>query len=192
MPSVIPQTPPPTVPAYPRPSAPPMVHPPANPPAPAVSTVYPSHAPSVPSSQQLTWSSPISVDLYQFVQEHASKEIDTFIGRGGSIDHHNGQLFIRAGDISEVDQFSKLVMSRYGEQQLSCSPDQWNALVMAGPTGVRKVDELRSPFASNPSVVILEKTSPCLHVLFIGLKDAMLSAYNHFCASLNKELSVDR
>ena len=177
VPTAIPQTPPP---------APPMVYPQPNPPA-----VYPSHAPSMASSQ-LTWSSPISVDLYQFVQEHASKEIDTFIGRGGSIDHQNGQLFIRAGDITEVDQFSKLVMNRYSEQQLACSPDQWNALVMAGPTGMRKVDELRLPFSSNPSVVILEKTSPCLHILFVGLKDAMLGAYNHFCASLNKELSVDR
>ena len=130
--------------------------------------------------------------MYQFVQEHASKEIDTFIGRGGSIDHQNSQLFIRAGDISEVDQFSKFVMDRYSERQLACSPDQWNALVMAGPTGVRKVDELRSPFASNPSVLILEKTLPHLHILFVGLKDAMLGAYNHFCGSLNKELPVDR
>ena len=77
---------------------------------------------------------------------------------------------------------------RYAEGQLACSPDQWNA----EGTGVRKVDELRSPFASNPSVLILEKTLPHLHILFVGLKDAMLGAYNHFCGSLNKELPVDR
>lgn len=151
-----------------------------------------SPPPPCTSTSQLTLSKQVSFDLHQFFQQHAHKDINTFMGRGGSIHYQNGMMIIQAASIAEVSEFKQRVVDCYCERQLFCSPDQWNWLVMAGPGGSRKVDELRVPFTSNPGIRILEKTTPNLHVLFVGLMEAISAAYEHFTTALNKELTVER
>ena len=176
-------------------AAPPSPHNLPTPPFGAVRTLPPpsGHTPRPPPLPTHYRNIAISEDLYQFFQQHARKKINEFVARGGSVDYQKEVrlLVIRAKDVGKVVQFNQCV-DCYSERQLLCTPDHWNWLVMVGPTGSRKVDELRMPFNSNPNVQILEKTSPKVHILFVGTKDATTAAYDHFTAALNQELVVDR
>ena len=75
------------------------------------------------------------------------------------------------------------------EKTMKLQPDQWNRLTSIGQHGGSKFLEIKAPFESNPNVSIqlqIETTS----VRFTGVKDAVLSAYNHFEGHLNKDLHI--
>ena len=81
------------------------------------------------------------------------------------------------------------LLDSYSQKELTCSPDQWNRLVIVDQLGKRQIDELTEPFRYNPSVKIIEQP---LKLIVIGLKDAVNGAYRHFFKNLNKDIKVDR
>lgn len=75
------------------------------------------------------------------------------------------------------------------EKVLKLQPDQWNQIMPVGPHGGSKFNEITAPFESNPNVDIqlqVKDTS----IVFRGVRDAVLSAYNHLSTHLNKELHI--
>ena len=138
----------------------------------------------------LTFTQPMSQQLYDLFTKSASSHITTFQQRGGALNYHQGNVILQAKNYDELTQFRSFVLSLYMEKSLVCSPSQWNQLVVVNECGIRKMDELKSPFVSNPNLMILEKAP--LNLEFVGTSDAVTSAYDYFFSALNKELPVDR
>lgn len=72
---------------------------------------------------------------------------------------------------------------------MKLGPDQWNKLMNVGPHGASIFQELIGPFKSNPNVTIRPQIDQ-LSIHFVGVHDAVLSAYKHIANQLNKELPV--
>ena len=138
----------------------------------------------------LTFTQPMSQQLYDFFTKSASSDLTTFQQRGGTLNYHQGNVVLQAKSYDELTQFQSIVLSRYIEKSLVCSPSQWNQLVVVNECGIRKMDELKSPFATNPNLMIMEK--PPLNLKFVGTNDAVTSAYDYFFSALNKNIPVDR
>ena len=58
-----------------------------------------------------------------------------------------------------------------------------------GPRGSILFQELSEPYKSNPNVEIMPMIDQCA-VHFIGIKEAVWSAYKHFTDGLNRELHI--
>ena len=132
----------------------------------------------------------MSQQLYDLFTKSALSDVAKFQQRGGTLNYHQGNVILQAKSYDELTQFRSFVLSRYMEKSLVCSPSQWNQLVVVNECGIRKMDELKSPFATNPNLMIFEK--PPLNLEFVGTSDAVTSAYDYFVSALNKELPVDR
>ena len=132
----------------------------------------------------------MSQQLYDLFTKSALSDITTFHQRGGTLNYHQGNVVLQAKGYDELTQFRSFVLSRYIEKCLVCSPSQWNQLVVVNECGIRKMDELKSPFISNPNLMILEEAP--LNLKFVGTSDAVTSAYDYFFSALNKEIPVDR
>ena len=122
-----------------------------------------------------------------FCESH-STQIEEFKKKGVSVEYHSPNLTISSPSVQDVQFFLDLIET-YTERELCCTPDKWNSLVMVDKLGKRQMDELVSPFRSHPLVKIIEQP---LKLRFVGKKDAVDSAYEHFFKHLNKELKVDR
>ena len=72
---------------------------------------------------------------------------------------------------------------------MELKPDQWNKLMNVGPHGASLFQELIGPFKSNPNVAI-EPIIDQLTIRFMGVHDAVWSAYRHIANQLNKELHI--
>ena len=138
----------------------------------------------------LTFTQPMSQQLYDLFTKLALSDLTTFQQRGGTLNYHQGNVVLQAKSYDELTQFQSIVLSRYIEKSLVCSPSQWNQLVVVNECGIRKMDELKSPFATNPNLMIMEK--PPLNLKFVGTNDAVTSAYDYFFSALNKNIPVDR
>ena len=119
-----------------------------------------------------------------------STDFELFKKRGGVVSYEHGKLTVKAKTDDDLLYFQTKIIDQYCEKTLVCSSSQWNYLVVVNESGIRKIDELRTPFNSHPNVAIQEH--PPLKLVFIGTVDAVNSAYDYFSASLNKELIVDK
>lgn len=79
--------------------------------------------------------------------------------------------------------------SEQEKQILKLGPDQWNKLMNVGPHGTSLFQELIGPFKSNPNVTIQSQIDQ-LSIQFVGVRDAVWSAYKHIANQVNKELPV--
>ena len=72
---------------------------------------------------------------------------------------------------------------------MKLQPDKWNKLMNVGPHGASLFQELIGPFKSNPNVTI-QPLIDQLTIRFVGVRDAVWSAYSHIANQLNKELHI--
>ena len=120
--------------------------------------------------------------------KNASTQIEVLKQRKGSLDYDGHMLKIKAPSTQELTAF-EATLSSYSEKVFTCSPSQWNQLVMVNQHGHREMDDLVTPFKYNPNVFIHEK--PPMNLVFVGTTEAVNSAFDYFSSSLNKELSID-
>ncbi len=130
----------------------------------------------------------VPAELYAMFCKSSSSKITDFEKTGGSIQYENGIVSICSPLATEATTISSL-LDTYSQKEFSCTPAQWNSLVMVDKFGKCQMNELTEPFQYNPSVKIIEVP---LKLIVVGLKDAVDGAYRHIFKNLNKEIKVDR
>ena len=131
----------------------------------------------------------VSSELFAFVQESEMTGFEEFKMKGGCIDYRSMNLTIIASSMAEVQSVVDLFEKKYLQKNLTCTPNQWNGLVIVNKLGKRRMDEIIARFEENPSVKIIEKP---LKLIFVGVKDAVELVYEYVFEKLNKKIEVDR
>ena len=177
-----------------------MMQPPVN-----YSTSMPQSADRFPTMQPITGmprvqrksvQRRISLRLYEFTK--TTTEGKEFERNGGTLQYSmsDGCLLISADPIEKADVFANGVVDRLCERQLPLSLKQLTQLAESKPNRPRLFDELRSPFTTNPNIEIVlsveygQGKEPA--VTFVGLTEAVNSAYLHFTGSLLKEFEMNK
>ena len=136
----------------------------------------------------------ISLRLYEFTK--TTTEGKDFERNGGSLQYSDGCLLISADRLETAEMFANRVVDRLCEHQLPLSLKQLTQLAECKPNRPSLFDELCSPFTTNPNVKIVlsveygQGKEPA--VTFVGLTEAVNSAYMHFTGSLLKEFEMNK
>ena len=168
-------------------------------------TLMPQSANSFPTMQPITGmprvqrksvQRRISLRLYEFTK--TTTEGKDFERNGGSLQYSesDGCLLISADPLETAELFANGVVNRLCERQLPLSLKQLTQLAECDPNRPSQFDELCSPFTTNPNVKIVlsveygQGKEPA--VTFVGLTEAVNSAYQHFMGSLLKEFEMNK
>ena len=163
-------------------------------------TLMPQSADRFPTMQPITGMQHatvqrrISLRLYEFTK--TTTEGKEFERKGGSLQYSDGCLLISADPLETAERFASEVVDRLCENKLPLSLKQLTQLAECNPNRPSQFDELCSPFTTNPNVKIVlsveygQGKEPA--VTFVGLTEAVNSAYLHFTGSLLKELEMNK
>ena len=178
---------------------------PNNPPPFNYPTSMPQSADSFPTMQPITGmprvqrksvQRRISLRLYGFTK--TTTEGKDFERNGGSLQYSetDGCLLISADPLETAELFANGVVDRLCERDMPLSLKQLTQLAESKPNRPSLFDELCSPFITNPNVKIVllveygQGKEPA--VTFVGLTEAVNSAYLHFTGSLLKEFEMNK
>ena len=129
----------------------------------------------------------LSPELYDMFCKSSSTQIQTFKEKGGSLEYECPILKVKASTAKET-QAMLCHLDMYLERPLTCSPEQWNRIIVVNQHGQRELDDLTAPFKFNPAVRIIEQP---MKLTFIGIKDAVETAYHHINKHLNRETKLE-